>query len=183
MLASILRAIAIAAAGVWLGGMVLFAIVAQTNFQTMRATGVEHPDAIAGQVMAKNFARFDGVQMACASVLFGSLLIRLAAGRRRWMDWFRFCLAFAAACILAYSGAVLTPKIAGLQSAVAGADPDAAVRAIFDDFHVTAVRLSKINLGLVAILLGTLGFVPPSKRPIGADTYANPRTLDKIGRG
>lgn len=182
MLTSILRAIAIAAAGVWLGGMILIAIVAQTTFQTMRTTGVEHPDAVAGQIMAKNFTRFDKVQMACASVLFGSQLLQLAAGRRTWMDWFRFGLTLAAACVLAYSGAVLTPKIAGLQSAVAGADADAAVRAVFDDFHESAVRLSKINLCLVAVLLGTLAYVPPPKKLIGADADSHPPARGNIAR-
>ena len=61
MIMKLFQAIATTAGGVWLGGMVLMAIVASTTFGVMRTTGVEHPDSIAGQVMAKNFARFDTV--------------------------------------------------------------------------------------------------------------------------
>lgn len=164
MMMGILRMVATAAAGVWLGGMILIAIVAQTTFTVMRTTGVEHPNSIAGQVMARNFSKFDKVQLICAGILIVWQVLRLVMGRRTIADCLRMALILLATGLLVYSASVLTPKITGLQSAVAGPDPEAAVKAIFDDFHETAVRISKINLILVAGIIFSLAWNPRNGR-------------------
>ena len=153
MIMKLFQAIATTAGGVWLGGMVLMAIVASTTFGVMRTTGVEHPDSIAGQVMAKNFARFDTVQMTCAGVLVAWQIVHMAFGGRHGRDWLRLGLIVAAAGLLAYSVRVLTPQITDLQPALQSADPDVAMKAAFDKFHSTAVRISKINLILLLVIV------------------------------
>lgn len=155
--------IATSAAGVWLGGMILIAIVAQTTFAVMRETGVDQPNALAGQIMAKNFLRFDMVQLGCAGILVLWNVIHIISGGRSLLDWLRLVVILLATALLLYSVSVLTPKITNLQSAVASADPDTAIKAIFDDFHETAVRISKANLILVAMVLFSLAWLPKGK--------------------
>ena len=150
MLMRVLRVLATTSAGVWLGGMVLIAIVAQTTFSQMREVGVEQPNAIAGRIMAVNFSRFDMMQMACAAVLVIWQAARLMSGRRGLGDWLRTGAILSAAGLLAYSTHVLTPRILSLQDTVAGLDSEAKAKAVFDDFHRSAVRVSKANLVLVA---------------------------------
>lgn len=151
MLLRTLRALAHTAAGVWLGGMVMLAIVAPTTFGVMRTTGVDNPNAIAGQVMAKNFVRFDKVQMSCAAVLLiwtATTILRKPDTR----DWVRAALTAAAAGLMLYSTWMLTPQILDLQPILAGPDPDTAMRAAFDQFHATSVRISQALLALLVIV-------------------------------
>lgn len=150
MMMRVLRVLATTAAGVWLGGMVLIAIVAQTTFSQMREVGVEHPNAIAGRIMAVNFSRFDVMQLACAGVLVVWQSARLLSGWRGLGDWLRAAAILSAVGLLGYSTQVLTPRILGLQGAVAGPDSEAEAKSVFDDFHHSAVRVSKANLVLVA---------------------------------
>lgn len=161
MIKNLSQAIATAAAGVWLGGMVLMAIVAQTTFEVMRTTGVESPNSIAGQVMAKNFSRFDTVQMICAGVLIAWQIAHMALGGRHGRDWLRLGLIIVAAGLLTYSVNVLTPQITGLQPSLHTADPDAAMNAAFDKFHETAVLIAKINLFLLLFIVVEMAW--PSK--------------------
>lgn len=158
MMMRVLRVLATTSAGVWLGGMVLIAIVAQTTFSQMREIGVERPNAIAGQIMAVNFSRFDAMQMACAGVLVVWQAARLLSGRRRFGDWLRTGAILLAVGLLAYSTQVLTPRILTLQGAVAGPDSEAEARAVFDDFHRGAVLVSKINLVLVTGIVFSLAW-------------------------
>ncbi len=158
----VLRTLNIAAAGIWLGAMILIAIVAATTFSEMRTIdGIERPNYVAGRVMAKNFARFDRIQIACAAVLVLSHIGIAAAGRMRRGDWLRAPLILAAALLTAYGAFKLTPTIQNMQNVVAAAEnPEAEVRRVFDGFHHTAVTLSKINLSLVAILLFSMAWSP-----------------------
>ncbi len=154
---TLVRSIQTMAAGVWLGGMVLIAIVAATTFGEMRKTGVERPNAIAGRVMAVNFQRFDKVQSACAGMLIVGQCIVMAMGRRGGREWFHAGLIVACTGLLAYSMSVISPQILEMQSAVGSPDADAAVKAIFDKIHGTSVRVSQINLFVIAVLAISLG--------------------------
>lgn len=152
MFMNVFRALAHTAAGVWLGGMVMLAIVAPTTFGVMRTTGVENPNAIAGQVMARNFVRFDKVQMICAIVLVlwtASMIISRRTARR---DWIRTALVAAATGLMLYSAWNMTPQILDLQPILAGPEPDAAMRRAFDQFHATAVRVSQLLLILLVTI-------------------------------
>lgn len=147
-----LQATACAAAGAWLGGMILMAIVAQTTFSVMRTTGVSQPNAIAGRVMATNFKRFDKVQIVCAVPVAAWAGTRLMSRSRQRRDWVRAGLAAAAGAILAYNAGVMTPRIESMQGDVAGADADARIKSAFDSYHSTAVRLAQANLLIVLAL-------------------------------
>ena len=147
-----LRALACTAAGVWLGAIILIAIVAQTTFGVMPSTGVERPNTVAGRVMARNFARFDTVQMICGGVLLAAQGGILASARRTRRDALRTLFIAAACGLMLYSAWVMTPRITNMQPAIAAADSESAVKAEFADFHRTAVRLSQINLVLVLVL-------------------------------
>lgn len=152
MFLTALRAVGQVAAGVWLGGLVLLAIVAATTFGVMRTTGVANPNAVAGQVMAKNFVRFDYVQMICAALLVLGQAADLAMGERGPRSLARAALILLAVGLLIYSARVLTPRILDLQGAVASVDPDSAVKAAFDRFHATSVRVSQALLLILAIV-------------------------------
>ena len=148
----VLRAIAQTAAGIWLGAIVMMAIVAPTTFSTMRTVGVEQPNTIAGKVMAKNFSRFDKVQMACGGILVAWQLASLVQGRRTARELARTLILAVAVGLMLYSAMVMTPKIADMQSDIAGPDAEAAVKAAFDSFHATAVRIAQIVMVLVLAL-------------------------------
>jgi hypothetical protein len=147
------RALAHTAAGIWLGGIIAIAIVAQTTFGVIRTTGVEKPDMIAGQVMARNFGRLDVVQICCAATLLMWQTVSLAFRRRGARDWLRLSLICAAAGLLAYQVAVLTPKIVNLQPLLAQENAEEAVRSVFQDFHRSAVRVSQTLLVIVAAVM------------------------------
>lgn len=147
-----LRALAQTAAGIWLGGLITLAIVAPTTFGVLRETGVDNPNALAGQVMARNFVRFDMVQLICGIVLLGGLMILLAVGPRRTRDWIRIGGAGAAVSMMLYSAMVMTPQILDMQPLLAEPYADEAVRMAFDAFHATAVRVSQTLLFLLLAL-------------------------------
>lgn len=149
MLMNLFRALAHTAAGVWLGGIIVIAIVAQTTFSVMRTTNVDKPNAIAGEVMARNFSRFDIVQICCAATLLAWQVVSLAAQNRGPRDWMRFTLIAVAGGLLAYNVAVLTPKIIEIQPLLARADSEEAIHAAFHDFHHTAVRVSQAMLFVI----------------------------------
>lgn len=148
----VFRAIAHTAAGIWLGAIVMMAIVAPTTFSTMRTIGVEQPNTIAGKVMAKNFSRFDKVQMACGGVLVAWQLASLAQGRRNSRDLARTLILALAVALMLYSAMVMTPQIANMQADITAPDAEAAVKAAFDSFHTTAVRIAQIVMVLVLAL-------------------------------
>lgn len=146
------RAIAHTAAGIWLGGIIVIAIVAQATFSEMRNSGVERPNAVAGQVMARNFGRFNVVQISCAAALLLWQGAELALRRRGPREWFRFSLIVVATGLLAYHVVVLTPKIVDFQPLLAQPDAEEAIRAAFQEFHRTAVRVSQALLVIVATI-------------------------------
>lgn len=152
------------AAGVWLGGMVLLGpIVAKHTFRMMRTFDVAYPDAMAGKVMAASFVQFDKVQLICAGLLLLSLGIVAVSARRKFAPVTRLCIAIVATGFLAYSVQFLTPKITSMQDEVATAETESKVRATFDEFHESAVLISKINLFLLAVLILSLGWTGPPR--------------------
>src|SRR5262245_32536082 len=108
------RALAHTAAGIWLGGIIVIAIVAQTTFGVMRTTDVEKPDSVAGQVMARNFGRFNVVQSTCAAILVTWQIVSLGFCGRSVREWLRLSIIVAAAGLLAYEVAVVSPKIVNM---------------------------------------------------------------------
>ena len=149
-----LHALGTLSAGVWLGAMVLIAVVAQTTFETTRTLGVASPEALAGKIMAANFTRYDKVQGICAAVLLVTQLIapitRLRFSAR---DRIRIGFILGACILFAYSALVLTPQIKQLQGPIDSSGAEDGIRAVFDQFHKSAVLLSKINLILLAVIV------------------------------
>lgn len=158
-----MRTFATAAAGVWLGGMVVIAIVASTTFGVMKTADVSHPNTIAGKVMAKNFERFDRVQLVCGGILGVWQLAELLAGKRCKRDIVRAVLIAVAIALMLVSVLHMTPKIAALQPTLIIGETDTAVKAAFDDFHKTAVRLSQASLLVVLTIVVEMAW-PPGKK-------------------
>ena len=152
-MSKLLHALGTLAAGAWLGAIILIAIVAQTTFATTRALGVAHPDALAGRIMAKNFARHDIFQGVCAAVLVGTqILAPLIRWRFTVRDRLRLCAILGAGVLYLYSAFVLTPRITQMQGSFDASASDAPIKAMFDDFHKSAVLLAKINLALLTLI-------------------------------
>lgn len=147
-----LRAMAQTALGIWLGAIVMMAIVAPTTFSTMRTVGVERPNTIAGKVMARNFSRFDKVQIACAAVVVVWQMAFLALRNHTARDFARTALIIFATGLMLYGAIVMTPTIESRQADIAAPDSEAAVKAAFDAYHATAVRLAQAVMVIVLIL-------------------------------
>ena len=165
-MSKLLHALGTLAAGVWLGAMVLIAVVAQTTFETMRTLGVSSPDALAGKIMAANFTRYDKVQGVCAAVLFVTQIIApLLRLRFSVRDRFRLSAILAACILFAYGALVLTPQIKQLQGPLDTSGTEDGIRAVFDQFHKSAVMLSKLNLALLALIVIEMAWPREETRP------------------
>lgn len=164
MLSRVCRVTSCVAAGIWLGGLIVIAIVAQTTFAVMRTTGVEQPNALAGKVMARNFARFDVLQGICAAALLAGATALALGGARNLRTASRLLLVLACCGLFAYSALVLTPGITQMQPSLQAVDADGAIKSAFDAFHARAVRVSQAIMLLVLILAVELAW-PEGHRP------------------
>ncbi len=158
-----LHTLSIIAAGIWLGGMIVIALVAMNTFRTMRTIYVANPDAAAGQIMAGNFEYFDTVQLACAAVLVIGTGISALVSRRKFGPLTRLILSLIATGALIYSVQFITPKIEAMQHTVATADAESQVKQTFDEIHESAVMISKLNLALIGLVAFSLGWSGPPK--------------------
>ena len=152
MLIKAMRALAMTAAGAWLGGLTLIAVVAQSTFVTMRTTGVARPDAISGQVMAPTFVRFEWMQGIFAGTILLWASSRLFSASRTRRDLVRMGMIVAAAGLLGYASQVLTPKIVQLQPLLRSQTPEGEIKKQFDEFHSASVQSSMILIVLVLAL-------------------------------
>lgn len=159
----LLHSLAIVAAGVWLGGMIMIALVAANTFHTMNMIEVAHPSAAAGRIMAGNFGHFDTLQLACAGILVVGCGVGVLASRRKFGPLTRLILSLIATGAMLYSVQFLTPKLESLQHTVATADAESQAKKTFDEFHDSAVMISKINLALIGIVALSLGWSGPPK--------------------
>jgi len=177
----LLHTLSVLAAGVWLGGMILVAIAAQSTFSVLNAEeNLAQPNAVAGRVMAPTFSKFDKVQLICAVVLLIGTGAIAALAKRKLGPVLRLLAAGIATGFLIYSVQFLSPKIFAMQDDVAGAKSDSEIRAAFDEFHESAVFVSKVNLALVTFTLIGLAWTGPLRETVAnndADTLptsANP---------
>lgn len=165
----LMHILATLAAGVWLGGMILVAIAAQSTFVVLNAEDhIAQPNAVAGRVMAPTFSKFDKVQLICAAVLLFGTGVSAVLARRKLGPVLRLIAVGVATGFLIYSVQFLSPQILDMQSDIAGAKTDSEIRAAFDQFHDSAVMISKINLALVSFTLIGLAWSGPLR-----DTVAN----------
>ncbi len=166
----LLHTLAVLAAGVWLGGMILVAIAAQSTFSVLNAEeNLAQPNAIAGRVMAPTFGKFDKVQLSCAVALIVATGCTVILARRKIGPILRFAMVCVATGFLIYSVQFLSPKILDMQNDVAGAKSDSEIRAAFDEFHESAVFISKVNLALVSFTLIGLAWSGPLRETVTTD--------------
>lgn len=158
-----LHTLSIIAAGVWLGGMILMIFVAMNTFQIMRTIDVEYPNAAAGRIMAVNFGHLDMIQLICAAILVIGTGISALVSRRKFGPLTRLVLSLIATGALIYSVQFITPKIEAMQHKVATADAESQAKKTFDEFHDSAVMISKLNLALISLVAFSLGWAGPPK--------------------
>ncbi len=166
-------AVAVLAAGAWVGGMVaLGACAAPMVFRIV-------PAPFSGDAMGAAFARFDQIALGAAVVLLGAEVARTWAAGARARTVAARVRRFAAVLIAAgaaYGGLSLTPHILALHRAGAqrGVGPDGAE---LDRTHKTAELVGKVETGLGALLVVLHVFTLAAPRPgedDGEDSYTAP---------
>jgi hypothetical protein len=142
-------ALAVLAAGIWVGGMIgLGACAAPFVFRLT-------PSPFSGDAMGAAFLRFDQVVLGCAVSLLGAEVVRTwASGRQgaRPLARARRLIAVALAVAATYGGLALTPRIVGLHQAGAhrgvGLLGEELARA-----HGRAELLGKLEIALAVVLI------------------------------
>lgn len=165
-------ALAVLAAGVWVGGMVaLGACAAPAVFNLT-------PAPYSGDAMGVAFARFDQIALGAAVTLLAAEVARTwaAGGRARLpVARVRRIAAFVIAGCAAYLGLVLTPQINDLHKAGVRrrVGPEGAA---LDAIHRRAELVGKIETGLGVALVMLHVFTLPLRRPEDDDDqdYAEP---------
>jgi hypothetical protein len=105
-------ALAVTAAGVWMGGMIALGACAAPFVFRMT------PAPFSGDAMGAAFARFDQIALGAAVILLGCEVIRTAVAARRGRTLaarIRRTIAIVLACAAAYVGLALTPRINDLH--------------------------------------------------------------------
>jgi uncharacterized membrane protein len=165
-------AVAVLAAGVWVGGMVaLGACAAPAVFQLT-------PAPHSGNAMGVAFARFDKIALGAAVLVLAAEVARTwaAGGRARLVAArVRRLTAFAAAACAAYIGLALTPQIneLHLSGAQRGVGPAGEV---LEAVHKRAELVGKVETGLGVALVALHVFTLALRRPEEDDDhgYAEP---------
>jgi hypothetical protein len=146
-----LRLAGVVALTLWVGGLlVLGAIAAPSIFEVLAAHHVANDRVIAGAVFAEILRRFHLLSYACGFVLLITLLVRGVLGPRP--IW--FAARVGTACLMvaatAYSGLVVSSRIARVQAEIGGSpsslpesDPR---RAAFGRLHATSTGLQMVPL-------------------------------------
>jgi hypothetical protein len=151
-----LRYAGLVALTLWVGGLiVLGAIVAPSIFDVLAARHVVDDRILAGAVFGEALRRFHLLSYLCGSIVFLTLVLRGVLGPRP--IWFaaRLGTAFLMLVAAAYSGLVVSPQIARVQSEIGGAPSSLPPT---DARRITFGRLHAISTGLelVPVLGGLL---------------------------
>jgi hypothetical protein len=155
-----LRYAAVLALTLWVGGgLVLGAIAAPSIFDVLAARHVADDRVVAGAIFGEALRRFHLLSYACGAVLLGSLVARALLGPRPIKFTLRLGLALIMLLAAAYSGIVVSGRIARAQSDIGAAvsslpesDPR---RAAFGRLHATSTGLLMVPLigGLLLLWL------------------------------
>lgn len=152
----LLRYLYILALVIWLGGIVVAgAIVAPSIFGVLQEWNPDEGRVLAGRVFGEVLNRLHWLAYAMGSVMFATLTLHRLLGARPEKYGIRASILVLMLLVTAYSGFMVTPRIATLQGEVNGpiaalAEDD--VRKVeFNDLH----RLA--NILLAASVVG--GFV------------------------
>jgi len=150
-----LRYAGVLALTLWVGGLVVLgAIGAPAIFAVLAARHVAGDQVIAGAVFGEILGRFHLMAYACGVVLLGSLLARGVMGPRPIMFAVRLAIAFVMLLTTAYSGLIVSAKIARTQTEI-GAAPSSLAEG--DPRRVAFGRLHAMSTGLAVVpILGGL---------------------------
>ena len=118
----VLRYAGLLALVLWVGGLtVLGAAAAPSVFQVLAARHVANDRLLAGAIFGEVLRRFHLLSYACGFVLLGTLVVRGIMGPRPIMFAARVGVAFVMLTATAYSGLIIAPEIARMQSAASAA--------------------------------------------------------------
>jgi uncharacterized membrane protein len=113
----VLRYIGLLALTLWVGGLlVLGAIVAPSIFEGLAAHHVVNDRLVGGAVFGEILRRFHVLSFACGAVLLSSLIARGVMGPRPIMFAARLIVGFLMLVATVYSGMIIAPRIAQIQS-------------------------------------------------------------------
>jgi hypothetical protein len=154
-------AVAVLAAGMWIGGMVALGACAAP--MVFRLT----PAPFSGEAMGSAFARFDSIALGAAVVLLGAEVLRTWAGGARGRTTTaraRRALSVLMACGAVYTGLVITPAIMNLHRAGARRG-QGAEGAELERIHKRAELIGKLQVvsgaAVIALHVFTLGVRRP----------------------
>jgi hypothetical protein len=150
-----LRYAGLLALTLWVGGLVVLgAIGAPAIFDVLAARHVASDRVIAGAVFGEILRRFHLLTYGCGVVLLGTLLVRGVMGPRPIMFAVRLAIAFLMLIASAYSGLIVSAKIARTQAEI-GAAPSSLAEG--DPRRVAFGRLHAMSAGSAVVpILGGL---------------------------
>ena len=141
---------------IWVGGLLaLGAIAAPVTFEVLASRQTPDGRLLAGAVFGAILRRFHLVSYAAGTLLLGSLILRRILGPRPRRFAWRAGIAFVMLAAAAYSGVVISSRIAALQQQIGAAPsslPEADPRRVeFGRLHglSTAVQLVPLLGGLM----------------------------------
>jgi hypothetical protein len=141
---------------IWVGGLLaLGAVAAPATFEVLASRQTPDGRLLAGAVFGAILRRFHLVSYAAGTLLLGSLILRRILGPRPRRFAWRAGIAFVMLAAAAYSGLVISSRIAALQQQIGAAPsslPEADPRRVeFGRLHglSTAVQLVPLLGGLM----------------------------------
>jgi hypothetical protein len=151
-----LRYAGLLAITLWVGGLLaLGAIGAPAIFDVLAARHVAGDRVIAGAIFGEILGRFHLLAYACGVVLLGTLLVRGIMGPRPIMFAVRLAVAFVMLLATAYSGLIVSAKIARTQAEIGAVPPSSLPEG--DPRRVEFGRLHAMSTGLAVVpILGGL---------------------------
>jgi Domain of unknown function (DUF4149) len=146
-----LRYAGLLALTLWVGGLLaLGAIGAPAIFDVLAARHVAGDRVLAGAIFGEILGRFHLLAYVCGVVLLGTLLVRGIMGPRPIMFAVRLAVAFVMLLATAYSGLIVSAKIARTQTEI-GAAPSSLPegdprRAAFGRLHAMSTGLAVVPI-------------------------------------
>jgi uncharacterized membrane protein len=153
-----IRYTALLALVVWLGGMILLAvIVAPSTFQVLQAAAPATGRALAGSLFGTMLRHFNVVSYVCGFLMLVCLFAIKFLGPPPQSFIPRVAIVAAMLVVAVYSGYPVARAIGRVQAQVSGPisalPPTDARRVEFDRLHQTSTTLMAINVGLGLVLL------------------------------
>ena len=147
----VLRYIGLLALTLWVGGLlVLGAIVAPSVFQVLAAHHIVNDRLVGGAVFGEILRRFHVLSFTCGAVLLSTLVARGVMGPRPIMFAARLVVAFLMLAATVYSGMIVAPRIAQIQSSTGVAPstlPENDPRRVeFGRLHTISTRIQLVPL-------------------------------------